>query len=192
MSAAKPLVIFVLGGPGVGKGTQCGKIVEKYGFIHLSAGDLLRKEKASGSKDGDMIEHCLREGKIVPVEVTINLLQKEMDSSAVKKFLIDGFPRNEDNLEGWEKRMNGKADVKMVLFFDCSEEVCLQRLKVRGETSGRSDDNLESIRKRFQTYQLQTLPILRKYEAQGLVRRIDASPQPDVVFAEVSKLFDAL
>ncbi|KAL5486370.1 hypothetical protein EMCRGX_G018836 [Ephydatia muelleri] len=82
-------------------------------------------------------------------------------------------------MDGWEKRMNGKVDVKMVLFFDCSEEVCLRRLTVRGETSGRTDDNLESIRK-------------RKYEALGLVRRIDATPTPDVVFAEVSKLFDAL
>ena len=64
-----PRAVFVLGGPGSGKGTQCAKIVEQFGFVHLSAGDLLRKERASGSKDGVMIDECIREGKIVPVDL---------------------------------------------------------------------------------------------------------------------------
>lgn len=97
MAAVKPLVVFVLGGPGAGKGTQCAKIVQvsaccfmrftsdctcfcdyaqEYGFVHLSAGDLLRAERASGSKDGDLIESHIKEGKIVPVEITVNLLRK--------------------------------------------------------------------------------------------------------------------
>ena len=96
MAAVKPLVVFVLGGPGAGKGTQCANIVQvsahcfakipdlnvaraptqEYGFVHLSAGDLLRAERASGSKDGDLIESYIKEGKIVPVEITVNLLRK--------------------------------------------------------------------------------------------------------------------
>ena len=142
-------MIFVLGGPGAGKGTQCARIVQVYThsisrrlepsppnththtsttqefkFVHLSAGDLLRQERDSGSKDGDLIESYIRDGQIVPVEITIALVRKAMERSGARKFLIDGFPRNENNLDGWEREMTeDKCEVKFVLFFDCPEEV---------------------------------------------------------------------
>ena len=124
-------VVFVLGGPGVGKGTQCAKIVAQYGWVHLSAGDLLREEVKSGSPNGEMINGYIKEGacaclghqfmsvlstiqpacaphafsgKIVPVDVTVNLIKSAMiKSSAAGKsdFLVDGFPRNQDNYDGW-------------------------------------------------------------------------------------------
>uniref|UniRef100_A0A3Q0T397 Cytidine/uridine monophosphate kinase 1 n=1 Tax=Amphilophus citrinellus TaxID=61819 RepID=A0A3Q0T397_AMPCI len=123
----KPQVVFVLGGPGAGKGTQCSKIVESYKYTHLSAGDLLREERnREGSEFGQLIANYIKEGKIVPVEITINLLRKVQTMQKDEKkfrFLIDGFPRNEDNLQGWNRVMDGKADVKFVLFFDCSNEV---------------------------------------------------------------------
>jgi hypothetical protein len=72
--ASKPVVVFVLGGPGAGKGTQCSKIVDEYKYTHLSAGDLLRAERASGSENGQMIDEYIKEGKIVPVEVAVRLL----------------------------------------------------------------------------------------------------------------------
>jgi len=103
----KPQVVFILGGPGAGKGTQCQKIVEEFSFVHLSAGELLREEKKSGSKDADLINRCMSEGKIVPVEITIKLLKKAMEMNVEKGkylFLIDGFPRNEDNWNGWNKK----------------------------------------------------------------------------------------
>ncbi|XP_065904517.1 UMP-CMP kinase-like isoform X3 [Dysidea avara] len=168
MAAVKPLVVFVLGGPGAGKGTQCAKIVEEYGFVHLSAGDLLRAERASGSPDGDLIQSCMKEGKIVPVEITVNLIRKvinfimcnfintlnykylqAIEASGKGKFLVDGYPRNEDNYTGWEKYMGDRCNVGLVLFFDCPEEVCLERAMKRGQTSGRVDDNIESFRKRY-------------------------------------------
>jgi UMP-CMP kinase len=111
-----------------------------------------------------------------------------METNAVKKFLIDGFPRNKDNLEGWEKEMSGKANVKCVLFFDCSEQACLDRAMKRGESSGRSDDNLESFKKRYHTYTSQTMPIIEHYEKKGLVKRIDAAPHPDTVFQQVAAI----
>ncbi|KAG7014819.1 hypothetical protein SDJN02_22448, partial [Cucurbita argyrosperma subsp. argyrosperma] len=91
------------GGPGSGKGTQCMKIVENFGFTHLSAGELLRREIASNSADGIMILNTIKEGKIVPSEVTIKLIQKEMELSDNYKFLIDGFPRSEDNRKAFEQ-----------------------------------------------------------------------------------------
>ncbi|XP_078474492.1 UMP-CMP kinase-like [Lampetra planeri] len=129
--ALVPEVVFVLGGPGAGKGTQCEKIVETFGYTHLSAGDLLRAERSrKGSEFGTLIEKCIREGSIVPVEITLALLKKAMEETMAKDpskslFLVDGFPRNKDNLEGWQRHMEGKANVKFVLFFDCSNEVRL-------------------------------------------------------------------
>jgi len=182
-----PKVLFVLGGPGAGKGTQCHNLVEKYGYTHLSAGDLLRAERNSGSKDGDMINEYIRDGKIVAAEITVRLLEKAMYSgkSANQKFLIDGFPRNESNLKGWVSYMTGKADVEGVLFFDCPEEVCVKRILERAKTSGRVDDNEESIRKRFNTYYQETIPVITYYEKRNLVKRIDAIPDADKVFESV-------
>ncbi|KAK2860830.1 hypothetical protein Q7C36_004996 [Tachysurus vachellii] len=192
----KPQVVFVLGGPGAGKGTQCAKIVENYGYTHLSAGDLLREERnRKGSEAGQLIDHYIKEGKIVPVEITIGLLSTAMDKTMKEdenkiRFLIDGFPRNEDNLQGWTKVMDDKADVKFVLFFNCSNEVCINRCLERGKSSGRTDDNKESLEKRIQTYLQSTRPIIDLYEKQGKVRMINASRSVDEVFADVKLIFD--
>lgn len=97
------LIIFdfgVFSGPGAGKGTQCAKLVEHHGFVHLSAGDLLRAEKASGSETAELIAKIIAEGAIVPVAITCGLIKKAMELNgwASGKFLVDGFPRNDDNL----------------------------------------------------------------------------------------------
>lgn len=191
-SVVKPIVIFVLGGPGAGKGTQCEKIVKEFGYIHLSAGELLREERVSGSQNGDLIESCMKEGKIVPVEITISLIEKAMNKNSVKKFLIDGFPRNDNNLQGWNKEMDGKVDVKCVLFFDCTENECIRRIMERGKSSGRPDDNIESLKKRFHTHETQTMPIIQHYEKLGLVRKIQAIKSPEEVFEEVQNVLRSL
>lgn len=102
----KPEVVFILGGPGAGKGTLCRYIVERYGYVHLSAGDLLREERVKpGSQYGELIETHIRNGTIVPVEITCSLLDRAMrvSDNPYNRFLIDGFPRNQDNLDGWNK-----------------------------------------------------------------------------------------
>lgn len=192
MSQELPKVVFVLGGPGAGKGTQCAKIVEKFKYVHLSAGDLLREERNTpGSAYGELIESHIRNGTIVPVEITCSLLAKAMEKSEQNKFLIDGFPRNKDNLDGWQREMGDKTNVEFVLFFNCDQEVCMERCLQRGAAgSGRSDDNVESLKKRFQTYVGDTMPIIEHYEALGLVRKVDASQTPDNVFEQVEKIFE--
>ncbi|OCT84981.1 hypothetical protein XELAEV_18023143mg [Xenopus laevis] len=168
---------------------------QKYGYTHLSAGDLLRDErKKPDSQYGELIESYIRDGKIVPVEITISLLQRAMEQTMAidtnkHKFLIDGFPRNEDNLQGWERTMNGKADVSFVLFFDCDNETCIERCLERGKSSGRSDDNRESLEKRIQTYLQSTRPIIDLYEKTGKVRKVDASKSVDEVFTKVQDIF---
>jgi UMP-CMP kinase len=156
----KPLVVFVLGGPGAGKGTQCARIVKKYGWFHLSAGDLLRAETATGSADADLINSCIKEGKIVPVEVTVKLLLAAMQQSTTKSFLVDGFPRSVDNYKGWCSVVGDQADVACCLFYECGQAELERRLLDRGKTSGRDDDNIESIKKRFVTFTNDTSPVV--------------------------------
>ncbi|KAG6555210.1 hypothetical protein Mapa_003249 [Marchantia paleacea] len=183
--ASKPRVVFVLGGPGSGKGTQCAKIVDSYGFVHLSAGDLLRAEIKSGSPDGTMIQNMIKEGKIVPSSVTINLLKKAMAESNNDKFLIDGFPRNEENRADFEK-VTGISP-EFILFFDCPEKELERRLLGRNE--GRVDDNIETIRKRFKVFIESSLPVIDHYEKIGKARKIDATKTREEVFNAIDPLF---
>ena len=138
-------VVFVLGGPGSGKGTQSARLVEDFGLVHLSAGDLLRAHMKSGSAEGKMVAEMIQQGQIVPSHVTNGLLLAAMEASGKAKFLIDGFPRNEENRSAFEEETG--IQPALVLFFDCPEEVMERRLLGRNE--GRSDDNIETIRKRF-------------------------------------------
>ncbi|SPO00816.1 related to UMP-CMP kinase [Cephalotrichum gorgonifer] len=190
-------VLFVLGGPGAGKGTQCARLVDRYNFAHLSAGDLLRAEQARpGSEFGALISDCIRNGTIVPMEVTIKLLQNAMDDvlaeqqkSGVAKgkggrFLIDGFPRKMDQAIKFEEDV---CRAKLVLFYDCPEDVMEKRLLERGKTSGREDDNAESIRKRFRTFVETSMPVVDLYESEGRLVRISAAPPPDAVFKDTAE-----
>merc|ERR1712020_102299 len=188
---AKPNVVFVLGGPGAGKGTQCQRIVEKFGYVHLSAGDLLRAErKTPGSEHGQVIEEHIVNGTIVPVAITCSLLERAMTESGKNDFLIDGFPRNEDNLTGWNEAVGDKVNLKFVLFLDCSQETCVNRCLKRGaEGSGRTDDNEESLKKRFATYQNATMPIIKHFDEKNLVKHIKTDRDVEEIWNEIQELF---
>ncbi|KAG9508911.1 2',5'-phosphodiesterase 12, partial [Fragariocoptes setiger] len=191
----RPIVTFVLGGPGSGKGTQCKRICDEFGFVHLSAGDLLRAERnLPNSQYGELIERYIREGKIVPVEITCSLLERAMnESTGSGKFLIDGFPRNEDNLSGWTRNMSDKVDVKFVLFLDCPHDACVQRCLSRGEQgSNRSDDNEASLRKRLETFVNDTMPIVEHYRGLNLLKMVDGDRSPDKVYEDVRQLYSKL
>ncbi|XP_059651696.1 UMP-CMP kinase 3-like isoform X2 [Cornus florida] len=188
LSEKKFRVVFVLGGPGSGKGTQCANIVQHFGFTHLSAGDLLRAEIKSGSENGTMIQNMIKEGKIVPSEVTIKLLQRAMQESGNDKFLIDGFPRNEENRAAFES-VTG-IEPEFVLFFECSEEEMERRLLNRNQ--GREDDNIDTIRKRFKVFMESSLPVIEYYKSKGKVRQIDAAKPIEEVFEAVKAVFTPL
>jgi len=189
---AKPNVVFVLGAPGAGKGTQCQRIVDKFGYVHLSAGDLLRAErKTQGSEHGEVIEHHIVNGTIVPVKITCSLLERAMKESEKNDFLIDGFPRNEDNLTGWTEAMGDKVNLKFVLNIDCEQSTCIERCLARGAAadSKRTDDNEESLKKRFVTFTNATQPIIKHFDDENMVKTINADRSVDEVWADVEKLF---
>ena len=123
------------------------------------------------------------------IQVTIALLKNAMIQSGGKIFLIDGFPRALDQGAEFEK---GIMPCKAVLFFDCPEDVMETRLLKRGETSGRADDNAETIRKRFHTFVTQSLPVKGHYLALGKCHVISSVPAPEEVFEEVRKALDTV
>eukprot|EP00545_Synedropsis_sp_CCMP1620_P005799 CAMPEP_0119015548 /NCGR_PEP_ID=MMETSP1176-20130426/11216_1 /TAXON_ID=265551 /ORGANISM="Synedropsis recta cf, Strain CCMP1620" /LENGTH=235 /DNA_ID=CAMNT_0006968853 /DNA_START=72 /DNA_END=776 /DNA_ORIENTATION=+ len=180
-------VVFVLGGPGAGKGTQCQLLKERMGWAHLSAGDLLRAERKRGGPMADLINSKIDAGQIVPAEITCGLLQQGMEeafaATQCTKFLVDGFPRSQGNVTAWEATM-AHHTIEFVLNFECPEEVLVGRLLERGQTSGRKDDEIDVIRKRFQTFQRECKPIVDLYTKQKMVRSIQSDQSVDAVYEE--------
>jgi len=152
-------------------------------------------QRDSGSAEAELINNIILEGKIVPGDITINLIKKAMQKRGwnTKRFLIDGFPRNSENQEGWVRIMGDDVDMRFVLFLDCSEEKMIERICKRGEASGdnkRNDDNMEVLQKRFGVFQEQSMPIVKMYEERDQVRKINANQDPDAVYEEIKKAFD--
>jgi len=184
-------IIFFLGGPGAGKGTQSDKIISEFKCItHLSAGDLLREaRKDPKNKYGKMIENYIKEGKIVPSKITISLLLDKINSLKNTVFIVDGFPRNEDNLKGWyaETKNMTNINVEYCMFFKVPEDVLLKRVLNRGKTSGRSDDNVESFKKRIKTFKSETMPVVNEFKRMKILKEYDGTKSPDMVYKQVRK-----
>jgi UMP-CMP kinase len=164
-------------------------MVKRFKYVHFSAGDLLREQaKRTDTELGKMIAGFIEEGKIVPGEVTIELLRQSImnhPDSENSTFLIDGFPREMKQALDFERAIQ---PCKFVLFFDCPMSVLEQRLLKRGETSGRSDDNINSIKKRFVTFQDQSMPVIEYFSALNKVEKLDSSKSIDEVFEDVHQL----
>ena len=186
---AKVKIYFVLGGPGSGKGTQCDKIVAKYGFTHLSTGDLLRDEVASGSARGKQLTAIMEKGELVPLETVLTLLREAMIKKAKdsKGFLIDGYPRELDQGKRFEAEV---AHVDGVIYFHVSDETMKKRLLKRAETSGRVDDNEETIVKRLKTFHDLTQPVIDHYDKQHKVFKVEAEGSVDEIFKKVEGFLD--
>ncbi|KAL3872035.1 hypothetical protein ACJMK2_040004 [Sinanodonta woodiana] len=184
-------VIFVCGGPGSGKGTQCERIVKKYGFTHLSTGDLLRAEVTSGSDRGKKLTEIMEKGDLVPLDTVLQLLKEAMEAkvSTSKGFLIDGYPRELDQGTRFEKEV---TQAQFVLYFEVSDPAMTKRLLGRAQTSGRVDDNEETIKKRLETFHKITTPVIDHYQKQGKVRTVNAEGDVNDVFKQVEKIFDPL
>jgi len=181
-------IVFVLGGPGSGKGTQCDKIVAKYGFCHLSTGDLLREELASGSARAQSLKEIMAEGKLVSMDTVLELVKEAMlKNKDCNGFLIDGFPRDVPQGEKFEKDI---APCKFILYFECSNDEMTRRLMGRALTSGRVDDNEDTIKKRLKTFEDQTIPVVDKFA--GRVKKVNAMRAVDDIFCDVCTALDTL
>jgi len=166
------------------KGTQCDKIVAQYGYTHLSSGDLLREEVASGSDRGKTLNAMMEKGDLVPLFVVLDLLAEAMLArlSGSKGFLIDGYPREVSQGEEFEKEI---CPCSKILYFEVSDDTMTERLLKRGQSSGRVDDNVETIKKRLNTFHQHSEPVMVHYAAK--CAKIPAERGVDEIFADVQK-----
>jgi UMP-CMP kinase len=183
----KPTVVFILGGPGSGKGTMCELAETQLGWTHLSTGNLLRAEREAGGSTAAAIEEYMTAGKLVPNEITVTLLKNAMENATrttgKTNFLLDGFPRSLDNMEGWYEIFGRDAELPKMLYFECPYDVLEQRILGRAKYSDRSDDNVKSMKLRFDTFKAETLPTLDLFKSKKRVVEIDASQDRPTVYA---------
>lgn len=180
------LVLF--GPPGSGKGTQSEKLIEKYGLIHLSTGDLLRKEMKAGTPLGNEAKSLIEKGQLVPDEVVVGMISTALDANPdAKGFLFDGFPRTIAQAEALDKLLAlKKTAIHAVLFLMVNEEELINRLVGRAKTSGRLDDADPNIqRKRQEVYKNETLPVAGYYQNQDKVHRIEGEGSIDEIFDRI-------
>lgn len=158
--SSKTTFVLVLGGPGCGKGTQCGLLAEDFGFHHLSTGDLLREEIKKGTEIGKKCEKLIKDGKLVSLAVILQLLQRAIIVAQRKSFLIDGIKTAEQAKE-FDTKV-GKPTA--VIYLSCSPEVMEERLNKRAQTSGRSDDNPKTIKKRLDAHNTDSKVLIEYYK----------------------------
>ncbi|MFN4184217.1 MAG: nucleoside monophosphate kinase, partial [Hyphomonas sp.] len=183
----QPNIVYILGGPGAGKGTMCELANIQLGWTHLSTGDLLRAELKAGSPRTALIKSYIDAGKLVPDEIVVGLLKDAIENTIRHtgniNFLIDGFPRAFSNMDAWYKVFGDDGDLPKMIYFECPLEVLTQRILGRAQYSGRSDDNVESMKQRFDTFKAETLPIVEHFKAQGKCVEIDTSQDRQTVYA---------
>jgi len=162
------LVLF--GAPGAGKGTQAVMLAEKHHLVHLSTGDILRKEISSGSDLGTLAKKFTDSGEFVPDEVVINIIGSQIKQNPdAKGFIFDGFPRTTAQAEALDKMLDDNGmKITAMLALDVETEELIKRLQIRGESSGRPDDlSLDVISNRISVYNQKTKPLIDYYNAQG-------------------------
>jgi adenylate kinase len=186
--------IVLFGPPGSGKGTQSEKLIAKYGFKHLSTGDLLRKEMREGTVLGIEAKSLIESGQLVPDAVVVGMIRSALDANPeVNGFLFDGFPRTVAQAEALDNLLEEKnSQINSVLFLVVNEEELIKRLVGRGQTSGRLDDaDPEIQRKRQDVYKNETLPVASYYNGFGKVSKIDGEGSIDAIFERLCNVIDA-
>ena len=191
MNVMKNIVIF--GAPGSGKGTQSDKMIEKFGFEHISTGDVLRGEIKKGSELGKTAQEYINQGQLVPDQLIVDMLAKVYDEFGRdhKGVIFDGFPRTIPQAEALKAMLSERGDkVAAMIELDVPEDELMKRLLLRGQQSGRSDDNEETIRKRLDVYHSQTAPLIEWYEHEGIRNHIDGLGELDRIFGDICKVID--
>ncbi|NXW48641.1 KAD5 kinase, partial [Nyctiprogne leucopyga] len=185
----KSNIIFVVGGPGSGKGSQCEQLAKKYGFTHLSTGDLLQNELSSLSERSKLIKDITECGEPVPGGIVLELLKEAMVSKLgdTKGFLIDGYPRELKEAEEFESKI---GEPKLVFCLDCSAETMTSRLLIRNQSS-QHPDNTETIKEGIESYYQASKPLIAYYERKTQLCKVDAEGTQEDVFLEVCKTIDS-
>ena len=189
------LNIVIFGPPGSGKGTQSENLIKKYQLEHISTGDLLRHEIQTNTQLGVLAKQHMDKGELVPDEVIIGMIDRFLDKNVgkVSGVIFDGFPRTVAQAEALKNLLSDyKTDVSVMLNLEVPDDELLTRLIERGKTSGRSDDNEETIKKRIEVYNSQTRPVIDFYKEDGKLANIKGVGAIDAIFADICKAVDAV
>jgi adenylate kinase len=187
--------IVIFGAPGSGKGTQSDLIIEKYGLNHISTGDVLRGEIKNGTELGKVAKQYIDDGMLVPDTLIVDMLAKVYDTFGAqhKGVIFDGFPRTVNQAEELKKMLAARGHkVAAMVELSVPEDELMTRLLKRGQESGRSDDNEETIKKRLNVYHDQTSPLIEWYEKEGIRHQINGLGELDRIFADICKVIDEL
>jgi adenylate kinase len=185
--------IVLFGKPGAGKGTQADFLKHKYNLVHLSTGDIFRFNMKNDTELGKLAKSYINNGDLVPDEVTINMLQDEVEKNPqAKGFLFDGFPRTIAQAKALDKFLLDKnQEITATVALEANDEILVQRLLERGKTSGRSDDqDEEKIRNRYQEYNEKTAPLMDYYKAQHKFYAVDGIGAIEEVTERLSLVLD--
>ena len=189
----KNIVIF--GAPGSGKGTQSDLMIKKYGLGHISTGDVLRSEIKSGTELGKTAKGYIDNGQLIPDELMVSILASVYDGFGPdhEGVIFDGFPRTIPQAEALKAMLAERGhEVAAMIELEVPEDELMARLIKRGQESGRSDDNEETIKKRLGVYHSQTAPLINWYEKEGIRHHIDGLGDLDRIFGDICAVIDNL
>ncbi|XP_013925165.1 PREDICTED: adenylate kinase isoenzyme 5-like, partial [Thamnophis sirtalis] len=182
----RPKIVFVIGGPGSGKGTQSRRLASHFGFVCVSIGEILRARmlcRATNEKKWELIAKIIADGELAPSETTIEELKQQfIKHPDAQGFVVDGFPRDISQAFLFEEQV-GSPDV--VVFLACSSQQLRQRLKERAREHGLLDDNPHGIERRLETFKQNAQLIGKYYHEKGALVRFDADREEDEIFAAI-------
>ncbi len=187
------LNLILFGPPGSGKGTQAANMIEKYGLLHISTGDLFRYEMGNKTPLGIKAQEYMSKGELVPDEITIGMLKNKVNANPeVSGIIFDGFPRTIAQAQALDTFLNEKnTSVTLLVALDVPDDELVQRILLRGKTSRRNDDNDESIiRNRIKVYNEDTAPIFDYYAQSGKSQKIQGVGSIDEIFDKITSVIE--
>lgn len=187
--------IILFGPPGSGKGTQAKKLVEQYGLLHISTGDLFRYEMGNDTPLGKKAKSYIEKGELVPDSVTVGMLRNKVEANPdVPGYIFDGFPRTIPQSEALDEMLQEKGhQVDRLIMLDVPDDEIVKRILERGKTSGRKDDLDEGIiRNRIEVYKSETSPVFDYYQQNGKSVKINGVGSIDDIFGRLCEELDAL
>lgn len=187
--------IVLFGPPGAGKGTQSEKLINKYGLTHLSTGDLFRKHLGEGTELGQLAKKYMNEGRLVPDEVVIGMVEDKVNEtkSSTKGFIFDGFPRTTAQADALDQMLGLHGlQISGMIALDVPEDLLRARIKERGKTSNRADDQDDAkITTRIKVYLEETLPVADFYSRQDKFQQINGVGEIEEIFNQISSVIDS-
>lgn len=188
--------LIILGPPGSGKGTQSTRLVEKYGIVQLSTGDMLRAAVKEETEVGLKAKDVMGRGELVSDDIMVSIISDRVEKPDCKNgFVLDGFPRNIAQAEALEKLMDEKElNLDSVIELEVDETILQDRIESRKEqsTDVRSDDNVETLKNRLEVYRAQTAPLTKYYDERNKLRRVNGMQDVDQVTKQIDDILSDL